>query len=539
MRLSSDKVKAAILHSNQDVREAAVNYFSSSFSADLTIMPLVIQAIQQYGWQDAFEFYSFLEDLTQTDDTVRWLICQIKQFSPSAEEQETQFTLACRSALIHADPTLLERFESELMDLDDLKKEAKEAIRERIQFQTRPADELWRDLQEFCETHKVDMTVSDEDFGFACRLVEALGRHRKFLADLVHSILQANTGDFDDWMAGFAVRLAGELKLEAAIPYLIEMLHEDDDWIDEECHRALVKIGGESIASRFARAFPDADWKFRISAAYIMEDIHTDWSVRTCLDLAQKEEDQGIRGILLEALLRNCANEGIEPARQFILTTPLDPDVLELRTALLTACKVMNQRFPEFDAWLEDSKNDQEFRRQWFEEHPLSSEEACDDQNIEEEMSKDENDVDEPSFLPFVEKEAQIARNELFTEESDFGHSIALSGICSNQSQPKYPVGTVALYGPDDKMTTKMVAGVIKREGAEAIIERWVGTKVKGDVKVRRQIQEFFGKHGVKSVVATDGNIGCPHEEGDDFPVGEDCPFCPFWKGKQGSARRH
>jgi len=33
----------------------------------------------------------------------------------------------------------------------------------------------------------------------------------------------------------------------------------------------------------------------------------------------------------------------------------------------------------------------------------------------------------------------------------------------------------------------------------------------------------------------TGGNIGCPHEEGLDFPEGEDCPFCPFWKGKQGS----
>ena len=46
---------------------------------------------------------------------------------------------------------------------------------------------------------------------------------------------------------------------------------------------------------------------------------------------------------------------------------------------------------------------------------------------------------------------------------------------------------------------------------------------------------EFFNEHGVKSVAMSDGNMGCPHEEGEDFPVGEDCPFCPFWKGKQGS----
>jgi hypothetical protein len=37
---------------------------------------------------------------------------------------------------------------------------------------------------------------------------------------------------------------------------------------------------------------------------------------------------------------------------------------------------------------------------------------------------------------------------------------------------------------------------------------------------------------------STDRNMGCPHEEGEDFPDGEDCPFCPFWAGKQGSNRR-
>ena len=77
-----------------------------------------------------------------------------------------------------------------------------------------------------------------------------------------------------------------------------------------------------------------------------------------------------------------------------------------------------------------------------------------------------------------------------------------------------------------------------KREGVEAIIERWVGRNIKDNPKVQRQIKEFFLRHGVKSVVATETNCGCPHEEGLDFPTGEDCPFCPFWAGKQGINRR-
>lgn len=100
---------------------------------------------------------------------------------------------------------------------------------------------------------------------------------------------------------------------------------------------------------------------------------------------------------------------------------------------------------------------------------------------------------------------------------------------------PEFPIGTIALYGPDDKTTTKIVAGAILEENAEAIIERWVGTDVTENPKIRKEIGEFFAKHGVESVVASEHNMGCPHEEGEDFPLGEDCPFCPYWKGKQGT----
>jgi hypothetical protein len=33
----------------------------------------------------------------------------------------------------------------------------------------------------------------------------------------------------------------------------------------------------------------------------------------------------------------------------------------------------------------------------------------------------------------------------------------------------------------------------------------------------------------VKEVVMTGGIVGCPHEEGIDYPLGEDCPHCPYW----------
>jgi hypothetical protein len=45
-------------------------------------------------------------------------------------------------------------------------------------------------------------------------------------------------------------------------------------------------------------------------------------------------------------------------------------------------------------------------------------------------------------------------------------------GLGSGRQQPQYPIGTVAMYGPDDKTTTKIAAGVILHDGDEAILKR-------------------------------------------------------------------
>ena len=82
------------------------------------------------------------------------------------------------------------------------------------------------------------------------------------------------------------------------------------------------------------------------------------------------------------------------------------------------------------------------------------------------------------------------------------------------------------------------MAGVINEEGAEPIIKRWVATDVTTNPQVQKEIDRFFKKYGVARVGMSDGNMGCPHEEGGDFPLGGDCPFCPYWKGKQGSGAK-
>jgi HEAT repeat protein len=539
MRLLAEKVKEAILHADKDVRTAAVFYFSDAFSTDPTIMPVVIQAVERYGWGNAFKSYTFLVRLVQTDESIRWLIDQLKPSGRKTTDDEFQLVVRCWVALRRAEPAVLKPHEAEIMKLEALDESYKAQVGERIRLMSRPPDELWADLQEFCNDHDYG-TISDDDFDHGCRLVEALGQHKDQFAEKALAVVRGDTGHLENWMEGFAMLLAGDWRLEAAVPDLMKAVDIEDDWIFEESQHALVKIGTEAVVRQFAKEWPTASWTFRMAAAFMLEYIHSDLSVQTALDLLAVEKDQFMHGLLLRSVLMNFATEGIGPTRQYILNTPLDPDVLEVRTALLVACKVLGEQFPEFDAWLEDSKHDQEFRVRWQKKH----------------SGEEEDDVeDSEPPVTFVRTQPRVGRNDPCpcgsgrkykhccgrsgaVEETDLSHASAMSDVRRPDSPPTYPLGTVALYGPDDKRTTKIVAGAIKREGAEPVIERWMGTNVKDNPKVQRQIRDFFQRHRVRSVVATDRNIGCPHEEGKDFEVGGDCPFCPFWKGKQGSGAR-
>jgi hypothetical protein len=95
-----------------------------------------------------------------------------------------------------------------------------------------------------------------------------------------------------------------------------------------------------------------------------------------------------------------------------------------------------------------------------------------------------------------------------------------------------YPVATVAYYGPDATRATKVAVGIILKEGDEPdALERWHSSEsdVRFDQEICGAALEFMAAHHVKTVVLGAGIIGCPHEEGVDYPEGQKCGACPYW----------
>ena len=98
-----------------------------------------------------------------------------------------------------------------------------------------------------------------------------------------------------------------------------------------------------------------------------------------------------------------------------------------------------------------------------------------------------------------------------------------------------YPVATIAFYGPTATVATKVVVSIVRDEGHEPDpLERWFSQDidVRNNLDVGEKVLAFLKEHAAKSVIVTDGLIGCPHEEGIDYPEGKSCPQCPYWAGR-------
>jgi hypothetical protein len=98
-----------------------------------------------------------------------------------------------------------------------------------------------------------------------------------------------------------------------------------------------------------------------------------------------------------------------------------------------------------------------------------------------------------------------------------------------------FPVATVAAYGPDNTRATKLVVSILRgSEDSEPRMMRTWTTEtadVRSDPNVTAETAAFISGCRVKQTVQADRIIGCPHEEGVDYPMGRTCPRCPFWAG--------
>jgi len=98
-----------------------------------------------------------------------------------------------------------------------------------------------------------------------------------------------------------------------------------------------------------------------------------------------------------------------------------------------------------------------------------------------------------------------------------------------------YPIATIAFYGPNIDIATKVVCAIIKHDGAEpGPMEKWFSSwDLRKSEQVLNEVLGFIDENGAKTVCMIEDIMACPHEEGIDYPAGNSCPKCNYWQNRE------
>jgi hypothetical protein len=370
VRYPAEKIKDAILHPDPEIRDRATSYFARAYSDDASIMTQVIKSVETYGRQDAYRLIGLARDLRQTDESIAWVIGELNGGSSDRFES---YPYNLSMVLAEADPTLLLPREAAILEARHLQPDLRPALTERLGMLSWDEATCWRELEAFCEAAVGQSSTGEVNLDHARRIVEALARHGRECEGKVFDLLGPEVAADDRspmlWMEPLVVRLAGLIRLEAAIsPIVAKLLADGGDILNEECAEALTRIGTPAVLHALAGAYPGAGDHFRLYATGPPGNIHSDLAVETCMHLLRQEPDEPLRRQLAQALLTQFASEGIEAARRLLVGRELDFEGRGLRDYLLETCTLTGERFPEYDEWLAASRAEKEAHRKRVEE---------------------------------------------------------------------------------------------------------------------------------------------------------------------------
>jgi len=362
MRLSEDKIKEALLQPDLDVRDTAIRYFSHSTDLDSTVMSLAIQAIEKYGRTTAFSFTHHLNFLPQTEQTISWVVSELQRDLDAPPEEKYFYYMNLSRLLWQTDIPLIAPRAAEILDAPHFHAKEQSAFRDRLEMSTWSGDTCWKALLAYCEANKDKTNIEQFDLGHGLRIVKALVPHAHEYQGHAIGVLAQKIREFRDdpriWLQPLLAHLAGHMRWAAASALLAGNLGNPCRFLTDQSLFALAKIGTEEVVSIVCEPFRRASQEYRLDAADLLCKIHLDSAVDRALILLPQETDLSIRMTLCEALIDHFSFEGIEPVRQFIARNELTPDLRELRSRLIAACKIMGTRFPEFDAWEAEVRED-------------------------------------------------------------------------------------------------------------------------------------------------------------------------------------
>ena len=253
--ISAEKLKQFILDPDSDVRREAACYFYEGHIQDPHILPLTLQACQQYGFKDCSLLLHYATRQVVDDFTAAKLL----EILCGTDEVSVQMHLT--HLLSNASVSFLEK------NIDAMPTQFDErqwgVARNRLKFNSFTEEQLWQELKDYSEKHsnqKIDAAYADP-------LIETLANYDYPNPSCICELIEEHQ---DQWLELFLIELAAIRKIEQTIPILCKKLAEDDLGLSDTCSKALARIGTGAVVAAIKKDFEGNSWDFKISASDIL-----------------------------------------------------------------------------------------------------------------------------------------------------------------------------------------------------------------------------------------------------------------------------
>ena len=238
-------------------------------------MPVVIEAIERFGRKDAFESIGRISQLRQSESTIRWAVDEWKKLAKLNDEDP----IGRRGLeVLIANAPILGWFNRLSVKSSNLRTRLPSSSRVANWWPALGAGDALACVEAACEDDDADSQWTE-----GSDLVDLLGLQGVRHVDRMMEILRREP-DAEDapaiWMEIFAVRLAGELRHEPAVPLLVLKFRRDLDFLSEELERALSKIGGDETVRAIRADFTQADLPLRIYGGAVLGHVRSDSAVK-------------------------------------------------------------------------------------------------------------------------------------------------------------------------------------------------------------------------------------------------------------------
>lgn len=351
-------------HQDPIIRSASLHILHDRRCQDIRATRQAIRMVEKYGWEQAYHYAYQVCSLGLDAVTAAWAADQLHRRDQFPRDSSIPFHLF--NWLVHADLEIANEIfpENETphewsLELGQ-KMELKDILTCRQYLNTLEAEACISLFEEMCE-----YCVYGTQFPHA--LVQKLGYVSKRLAELSSTAdipvdrwlgmaqlpLDFDTSGPEPWLTGAAIRLAGNMRHEPAVPRLLELLPEDWDWWSEEIEKGLSAIGSSACLRQVLDAYPHRPWEERLFLTSTIQNISDPEQRDDIKRLQEEEKDAHLRLKLAKALLNFGSPEDLRIVLNELEIQWQNPESEPLKGEFCVAQLIHEETSPELTRYRE------------------------------------------------------------------------------------------------------------------------------------------------------------------------------------------